>query len=55
MPVLLAAMGGVGKSFLTLQLGVTVATPLEPVAANVVDFNHLQPILGGIVAAHGAV
>ena len=54
-PVLLAAMGGVGKSFLTLQLGVTVATPLEPVAADVIDFNHLQPILGGIVAAHGPV
>jgi phage/plasmid primase-like uncharacterized protein len=54
-PVLLAAMGGVGKSFLTLQLGVTVATPPEPIAANVIDLNHLRPILGGPVAAHGPV
>jgi hypothetical protein len=57
-PVLLAAMGGVGKSFITLQLGLRVATPPiekpEGIADQFYNLNTLvRPILGGPVVAHG--
>jgi hypothetical protein len=57
-PVLLAAMGGVGKSFLTLQLCHLVATPPieNPGTTNEQIHNlstYTRPILGGTVVEHG--
>jgi RecA-family ATPase len=57
-PVLFAAMGGVGKSFLTLQLCHLVATPpLENPGAPDGQIHNLntytRPLLGGTVVEHG--
>jgi hypothetical protein len=57
-PVVLAAMGGVGKSFLTLQLCHQVASrPIEKPEGASDQLHNLStfanPLLGGTVATHG--
>jgi hypothetical protein len=52
-PVLLAAMGGIGKSFLSLQLCHGIATPPAESAPGAIDLNVQWPILGGSIAEHG--
>jgi hypothetical protein len=56
-PVLLASLGGVGKSYLAAQVGYVVSTP--PIedpktdSAEVINLNYQWPILGGTVGEHG--
>jgi RecA-family ATPase len=56
-PVLLASLGGVGKSYLSLQLGCEVTTPPieDPKTdkATVINLNYQRAILGGTVEEYG--
>ena len=51
-PVLLAAMGDTGKSFVALTVCYRVAVPLLKPTGNL-DFNATRQVLGGEVVAHG--
>jgi AAA domain len=52
-PVLLAAMGDTGKSFVALSVCYHVGVPIPKPAGNL-DFNATRKVLGGEVVAHGS-